>query len=369
MIGYIIIAYILFIAFATFVMIYGNNSCVRNTFIGSIYRFFANTLPNWFIAKYKKIFNIPDSPDHNDTCMGKNGPCRYFILISFALLYAGLVADYWFCTYPYIHIFYKNLFLHKILSVVLPAIPWIIIIALQFLDPGVITSKNVIGYMKKYPFDFILYNHKVCRTLHIPAVARSRYCNYTQRRIAKYDHYCPWVVASIGERTHRWFLLFLVGCVVASAYYLYADLYVTFLIMYAYYQKIKWTNSFKVNAQIFAVVLIKEQKFNAFCEFLFFFIIIFLVIFIGQQIYFISTGRTTIELDKWGDYYYKHRNDKSKKPVKNMYDYGFIHNWKEFLFPEPVPECEEWVPDKYWKKIIENEEKRRKELNSKPKNE
>lgn len=338
-------------------MIFGNNKCNRNTCIGSIYRFFANKLPNWFIAKYRKMFNITDPVEEDDSCVGKNGPCRYFILVSFAILYGGLVLDFWIFTYPYLHYIYKNMKVHTLIAILIAAFPWVIVIALQYMDPGVITSKNVINYLKKYPYDFVIYNHKTCRTLKIPVVPRSRYCNYTKRRVARYDHYCPWVMASIGERNHRYFLLFLIGCIAASVYYMYGDIMVTALVMYTATKKVKWTTSPGTNVLIFMVILLKVEKWNAFCILLFLLIIIFLLFFVLQQIYYISIGKTQVELDKWDELYHRMKDNKEKKEIQNAYNHGIIQNWKEFLFPASVPDGPEWKPDKYWRKILDRDRK------------
>ena len=59
-----------------------------------------------------------------------------------------------------------------------------------------------------------------------------------------------------------------------------------------------------------------------------------LLIFLIQQIYFISKNMTQIEVAKFN--YLK----KQGKKLINKYNKGFIENWKEFLFPKIIKEHE-----------------------------
>ena len=356
--AFLLILYFIFFLFVLYVFIFGNNKCNRNTCVGSVYRFFTIKVPDTLNAWFRKIFHLkPPSDDAEESCVGKGGPCRYFIIIFFAIMYAALVVDYFVFTYPYLSVIYQYPNLHRFLSFVLPMIPWSIVIALQFIDPGVITADNVEGYLAKYPYDHVIYNEKMCPTDKIPVVPRSRYCGFTHRRVAKYDHYCPWVLASIGEKTHRWFILFLVSCTIASIYYCIGDFLITFLSVAVASRKIRWTTSKSKNLLIYIIITLKLQKFNAACIVLFAVIIITLLVFIAQQLYYISINKTQIELDKYEYEEERRRKNGNKKSVTNFYNKGIIQNWKEFLFPTPVEKSKTpWKPDKFWKKIIKEEE-------------
>jgi hypothetical protein len=54
-----------------------------------------------------------------------------------------------------------------------------------------------------YPYNNVLYARRICPSLGIPVPPRSRFCRFTRRRIARYDHYCPWVLARVDLRTER----------------------------------------------------------------------------------------------------------------------------------------------------------------------
>lgn len=347
------------------VLIFGRADCCKNTLFGKLYRFFAERFPKYIENKARKIFRMrPAEEDvYQSDCAGKGGPCRYFVITGFAIMYAVLVYDYFKNTYSFIPLLHSNVLTHRILSYVLPSIPWIIVIALIFMDPGVINAENVEGYLKKYPYDHIVYKEKLCPTGKIPVVARSRYCGYTNRRVAKYDHYCPWVIQTIGERNHRFFILFLVACVVASTYYCVHDIFVVAIYIQHVYSKIPWGNSVGENILKFIVMLFLIQPLNTSCIILFLIIIVMLIAFIIQQLYYISQNMTTIEITKYDkiEKEIREKRKDNKLYVKNIYDKGLISNWMEFLFPTRVPKGPKWEPDAKWQKIIKEEEKHQKD--------
>jgi palmitoyltransferase ZDHHC4 len=76
-------------------------------------------------------------------------------------------------------------------------------------SPGIITAQTIERY-DNYPYDGNLYiRGRICPTVGIPKIARSKFDRITGVHVAKFDHFCGWLGNSIGEENYRWFLLFL----------------------------------------------------------------------------------------------------------------------------------------------------------------
>ena len=348
--------YILLIVFVIYVVICGNNKFHRDGCIGWWFRLLTLRIPDFCNRLWFKIFPCLKPADGQDfVCIGKNGPCRYFIAIFFMFIYAVFTIVHFLYCWPNMRYVFPELYPARMfLSIFVLPWPWVIFVMLQFIDPGEVTKENVESYLKAYPYDNVLYRRKICPTLKIPAPARSRYCRYTCKRIAKYDHYCPWVLAPIGAKTHRWFLCFLIFDTVAALY-----LSVTQIEQMAWRinilsPRIRWRESVKENALLVMMILFRTDLAILATTFVLLVIVVTLVIFIFQQMYFISCNKTQIELDKIDDYkeFMSERGDTS--PYVHFYDHGFLANWKEFLFP---PKIEKHKPMDYSKEIAQERKK------------
>ena len=77
-----------------------------------------------------------------------------------------------------------------------------------------------------------------------------------------------------------------------------------------------------------------------------------LIVFIGQQMYYVTVNKTQVELDKIEAVMDAKEKLGDKTPYVHFYDHGIIENWKEFLFP---PKIEKHKPMDYSKEIAEFE--------------
>ena len=76
-------------------------------------------------------------------------------------------------------------------------------------SPGYINSHNLVRF-DNYPYDDLLFvGGKLCPTVGIRKLARSKYDRCTNRHVARFDHYCGWIHNAVGEENYRYFLLFL----------------------------------------------------------------------------------------------------------------------------------------------------------------
>ncbi|XP_050419208.1 palmitoyltransferase ZDHHC12-B [Patella vulgata] len=53
------------------------------------------------------------------------------------------------------------------------------------------------------------YKYRRCDFCEIQQPMRAKHCEDCKRCVRKYDHHCPWLEACVGERNHKYFLLFL----------------------------------------------------------------------------------------------------------------------------------------------------------------
>ncbi|OHT02320.1 hypothetical protein TRFO_07138 [Tritrichomonas foetus] len=192
------IAYVAFLMLLVYTMICGNNKFHRNGLIGKFYRFITITTLDWFNSTARKICPkccFPDDDDEYNTCMGPKGPCRFFVAFFFYFIYMLFSLIYLINVYPNLYNIYgpESVELHKFLSIFVLPWPWVIFILFQFLDPGEIRNDNVESYLKIYPYDYVLYFPNLCPTLQIPVVPRSRYCRYTQKRIAYVEFFISYL--------------------------------------------------------------------------------------------------------------------------------------------------------------------------------
>ncbi|EAX93149.1 DHHC zinc finger domain containing protein [Trichomonas vaginalis G3] len=315
----------------------------KNGFVGKTYRFITNIFPNFI----RKVFCrcLPQNEENvRDGCIGPGSPFKYSIAVFFYIIYIFFIIVYLGSVYPHISDIYSYPQFHRFFSIWV--LPWtcVCFLIFQIADPGVINAKNVNGYLKMYPFDDVMYRPNICPTQHIPIVSRSRYDRWTKRRIAVYDHYCPWVCAPIGERTRRVFLAFLFFTVQASVYY---TLGYFLTLRYLITTMNGWPEP---NVTLFdkvtncITVCVSLWPYLSCAFFALFVIGLSLFIFMCIQVLTISRNETQIETAKL-----KYLR-KKKLIQKNPYNIGFIKNWKQVLFPPKIPLCDPYVPD-----IDENE--------------
>ncbi|CAB9505384.1 zinc finger [Seminavis robusta] len=249
-------------------------------------------------------------------------------------------------------------------------------------SPGIITNETL-QYYDHFPYDDFLYvKGRMDKKRGIPRLARSKFDRMKhQQHVARFDHYCGWVAGTIGEENYRLFLLF-----VATQFGM--CVYGTMVLTRLFMGEIEDSNLYEVTFLDKSTG--QEYKANNYVVFQYLFhrhiweaailtimavMAIALSCFLLYHFYVTSIGMTTNEHYKWSDVRKWHKeqvkkynayvkkqqettaNDNSQPekspsngdtptnhasdevmedpgPIpKNIYNRGFVENWKQVLFP------------------------------------
>lgn len=213
-------AYFIFAALFLFVILFGESDLFEGTIVAKINYWLTE---GWCVGLGWCLRKT----------LGKDKGTRVFGVINhwvceranpvMQLVYLSLVIGgyYVFVAYGWDLI---GLYVHPAHAFVLPTVMTLCL--MQWLrtcwsDPGVINESNFEAHYRAHPFDGVLYRPKECPTMGITVPARSKFCNTTKRRVAKFDHYCGWFNNVIGENNLRHFIVFLAVHVALCAYVAY----------------------------------------------------------------------------------------------------------------------------------------------------
>ena len=332
-----IITFLLYI-FILYTLICGNFRFHRRGFVGRVYRFLLIDLWNYFSILINSIKPRWIGEISSYSCLGTHGYFHYAIFIFFLAIYIYFYYEYHITCESVSKSFLSYPYLHKFLMYFVIPWPWIFFVIIWYSDPGEITPENVNYYLKKYPPDnFLYFSNRICPTLNIPIVPRSRYCKYSQKRIAKYDHYCPWVLTPIGEKNIRYFILFLLSCIISSTYY--SFLYTSYLIWRMknvyhnlYSQLCDIESNFTILKETLTIILDDYSSIIC-CSFGLALIAFVLTYYVITQISQVSNNLLTIEQEKIQAIIQDNEENNVETNYHNIYDKGFFENWKECFFP------------------------------------
>ena len=184
-------------------------------------------------------------------------------------------------------------------------------------SPGNITE-NAIPLFDHYEYDDILYHNKICPTLKIRKLARSKYDRFSKRHVPRFDHFCGWLNQAVGELNYRWFLLFLVIHVGMC-------IYGTWAVASVLYGEVLDKNL--LNATFFNAITGAEVQADYIIVFHYLFIRYFQIsgvlllmsvmslmlgIFLGFHLYITSRNMTTNEFFKWRSVKKWHKKEQQK---------------------------------------------------------
>ncbi|KAL3768972.1 hypothetical protein ACHAW5_005540 [Stephanodiscus triporus] len=208
--------------------------------------------------------------------------------------------------------------------------------------PGNVTARTI-SLFDHYEYDNVLYSDKLCPTLKIRKIARSKYDRSSQRHVPRFDHYCSWLNQAVGERNYRWFLLFLAVHVFMCWY----GTWVMASVMYG-----EMLEKDLLNATFFNVATGVEVKADFVIVFHYLFRRHFqlcgvlllmsvmgatLGIFLGFHLYITSLNMTTNEYFKWRSVKRWHRKERLKYEAA-MKDGMKVKKCDSALLSQQVPD-------------------------------
>ena len=248
--------------------------------------------------------------------------------------------------------------------------------------PGKITAQSFRRY-DHYPYDHLMFQSNViCQTTKLFKIPRSKFDRIKYNCIVpRYDHMCGWTHNTYGEENYRWFLIFLLNHVIMCFYGTYIcyrlfseEIKMKRLMDLAFFDRLTG-ETIKANYHIIFQYVFARRSSEVTFMLVTFVMGIALSCFLGYHVYITSRGQTTNENSKWGDikgWYKKQqqqyrtavqagkdttkqsskRNNNNNKDVstdnttildedvvdpgpipKNIYDRGFVENWKDVFFP------------------------------------
>ena len=262
-------------------------------------------------------------------------------------------------------------------------------------SPGIIT-KDTLSLYDHFPYDDLMFvAGKKCPTRKIPRLARSKFDRYKYgENVPRFDHFCGWLYNTVGEENYRWFLLFLavhVGmCLYGSVvlYFLfYGEIREKKLLEVTFFNRA--TGAEVGPGDYFFVAQFLFHKFFVEAGVLVLMSVMVFALggFLGYHAWITSKGLTTNETFKWDEIqkWYKIELKKYQQaikdgtivegekatpptvsdgdvtctpgassqpsnsqtvdsedepiirdpgpPPKNIYNRGFVENWKEVIFP------------------------------------
>jgi hypothetical protein len=207
-------------------------------------------------------------------------------------------------------------------------------------SPGIITSHTLELY-DNFPYDGVLFvKDRICPTVGIRKLARSKYDRFQGIHVSKFDHFCGWLYNSVGEQNYRWFLLFLV---VHIGMCIYGTVVVGYLFHYEIHKEKLWDvtfynrvsgEEFKATAYVVFQFLFQKHKLQAGLLMLMSVMAFVLALFLGYHIWITSRGMTTNETVKWDQVKKWHKSE--LKRYKEAVKEGRVSEKGDTVYSKPI---------------------------------
>jgi len=176
----------------SYVLFYADSR--RYPWIRSLQVFLFDTFPDMLRKTIRKIFGETVAVNIEKALLYVFCQSNPFIQVFYVMLAGGGFYIYWTVGFK---LFFPGLYLstiHIYTGTAIMMICYASFLLASFTDPGTITSSNYKDYIRKYPYDGIIFEpKKECTTCKFDKPARSKHCSLCKRCIGKMDHHCIWI--------------------------------------------------------------------------------------------------------------------------------------------------------------------------------
>jgi len=307
-------AYLAVLGVALFVLLFGESAAFRDTIVGKTHWFFTQGLCHYSGRAVRGVFGERAETALSgvgEYCCDRPNP---FMQLCYLLLVLGgyfVFCERAFEFIPGPHLASYHLFTGPLAV----AVGLGLFLLTSFSDPGTVTAANVEAHLRAFAHDGQLYRPKQCSTLRLPVPARSKFCRVTNRRVARFDHFCGWMNNTIGENNLRFFLAFLLWHAALCFYGVY--LVVAILAGEASERQLVQTVVDHRNARLGAGAVGRWSRstvtsvvrwllhYHSVLVLLAIFVAltgVMLVCFLGYHLWLVANNTTTYETFKWADY-------------------------------------------------------------------
>ncbi|KAA6389522.1 MAG: hypothetical protein EZS28_014950, partial [Streblomastix strix] len=233
---YVLCVLTLFLEAFYHLIAYGNHRRFRGTFVQKLYEKILG----------KKVEELPENYSavahflswFNYYIWGTKNPV---MMLLYHFLYLLLNLGYFLGVQPFMDAYFPHI-LYRISAYILIALIQIAYTFAYFADEGRINKSNVDTYELIYPYDGITSPQvRYCKKCGVLQPARSRHCEATGFCVARYDHFCPWIMKSVGTGNLRYFIWYIFQLWVSFSYMLFLSVFLLFKFIYKTLDEFKLT--------------------------------------------------------------------------------------------------------------------------------
>ncbi|KAF7660003.1 hypothetical protein LDENG_00290230 [Lucifuga dentata] len=186
--------------------------------------------------------------------------------------------------------------------------------AVSLMDPGFVLSDTVKGIqgsneeMEKMIPQSSTPRLRRCGYCLLQQPMRAKHCQTCKHCVRRFDHHCPWIENCVGERNHRWFIVYLLVQLLAL-------LWALFIALSGISSTITWNLWFRANGFLLAALAVV----GPFC--------VVVSVLLGCHLYLVSINSTTWEFMS------RHRISylKNCEDEENPFDRGVLCNLWDFF--------------------------------------